>query len=264
MSRRRPRDPADWLVAHRGIPHSFPENSLSGVRAALEAGARFVEFDVQMTRDGMPTVLHDDTLSRVGSSIDDADREIGMLDWQSLSERTIGEPGRFGNEFTHERIPCLADMLALVDRYPGTTAFVEIKRQSLAKFGAAAVVGPVYEQLRQASSRCVPISFDAAALGAIRTRGAEAVGLGIKPWDTEARRVAERLQPDYLFIRYDRIPEGNDPFWPGDWRWVVYTVDDPALAHTLLGRGADLIETNRFPVMIEACRDSPAGGKGRR
>ncbi|MDT8449440.1 MAG: glycerophosphodiester phosphodiesterase family protein [Wenzhouxiangellaceae bacterium] len=255
-----PRDSADWLVAHRGIPHSFPENSVTGVRAALEAGARFVEFDVQMTRDEVPVVLHDDNLARVSGSTDEGDDEVGALDWSALADRSIGEPGRFGPKFAHERIPSLADMLALIDRYRGVTAFVEIKRQSLERFGTAPVVESVHAELRRAATRCVPISFDAAALEAIRARGAGTIGLGIKPWNVETRSAAERLAPDYLFIRHDRIPDGDDPFWPGDWQWVVYTVDDPGLADTLIARGADLIETNRFPGMLEDLRGASGPG----
>lgn len=241
-------DPAGWLVAHRGYPDAYPENSLAGVEAALEAGARFVEFDIQLTRDGVPVVVHDDSLSRVG----DSDAEIATLDWEALSKRSIGEAGRFGSRFAHQRVPRLADMLALVDRYPDVTAFVEIKRESLEWFGRSMVLDPVCDLLDQAASRCVPISFDAPALGEARERGAEAIGLVVKPWNDESRREAERLAPDYLFIWSRRVPKGERPFWPGDWQWVVYVVDDPDSARAFLRRGADMVETDRFVPMLEA------------
>lgn len=243
---------ADWLIAHRGYPHAYPENSLAGVEAALEAGARFVEFDIQLTRDGVPVVVHDDSLSRVG----DSDEEIAALDWEVLSQRSIGEAGRFGSEFAQQRVPCLADMLALVDRYPEVTAFVEIKRESLEHFGRSTVAEAVTGVLRHASSRCVTISFDAAALARAREHGAEAIGLVIKPWNDESRREAGQLSPDYLFIQSNRIPEGDRPLWPGEWQWVVYVVDDPDSARALRRRGADMIETDRFAPMLEALRDS--------
>lgn len=250
-------DAADWLIAHRGYPHAYPENSIAGVEAALEAGARFVEFDVQLTRDGVPVVVHDDSLSRVG----DSDEEIATLDWETLSQRSIGEAGRFEAKFAQHRVPSLADMLVLVDRYPEVTAFVEIKRQSIEWFGRDTMVEAVCDVLRQASSRCVPISFDAAALARAREYGAEAIGLVIKPWNDQSRREAEQLAPDYLFIRADRIPEGNRPLWPGKWQWVIYVVDDPDSARALRRRGADMIETDRFPPMLEALRDSQPGNR---
>ncbi|RFF26965.1 MULTISPECIES: glycerophosphodiester phosphodiesterase family protein [unclassified Wenzhouxiangella] len=239
---------AGWLIAHRGYPHAYPENSLAGVEAALAAGARLVEFDIQLTRDGVPVVIHDESLSRVG----DSDEEIATLDWETASQRSIGEAGRFDSEFAQQHVPRLADMLALVDRYPAVTAFVEIKRQSLKRFGRAPVVEAVCRVLRQASSRCVPISFDAAALARAREYGAEAIGLVIKPWNDESRRAAERLAPDYLFIQAGRVPKGSRSLWPGEWQWAVYVVDDPDSARMLRRRGADLIETDRFPPMLEA------------
>lgn len=248
-------DAADWLIAHRGYPHAYPENSLVGIEAALEAGARWVEFDIQVTRDGVPVVFHDDSLSRVG----DSDEQLATLDWDTLSQRSIGETGRFGTKFAQQRVPSLADMLALVDQYPEVTAFVEIKRESFEWLGRSGVVEAVCDVLQQASSRCVPISFDAAALAKARECGAEAIGLVIKPWNDASRREAEQLAPDYLFIQADRIPKGDRPLWPGQWHWAVYVVDDPDSAQALRRRGADLIETDRFPPMLEALSNLQPG-----
>jgi glycerophosphoryl diester phosphodiesterase len=52
------------VVAHRGDSFHAPENTLEAARRGLEAGADAWEFDVQLTRDGVPVVLHDESLSR--------------------------------------------------------------------------------------------------------------------------------------------------------------------------------------------------------
>ena len=54
------------LVAHRGYALRYPENTLPSLRVAIEAGARYIEFDVQMTADGVPVLLHDADLWRTG------------------------------------------------------------------------------------------------------------------------------------------------------------------------------------------------------
>src|SRR5208282_1627382 len=51
-------------IGHRGASGRFPENTLSSFRAAIEAGADMCELDVQMTRDGVAVVIHDDTVDR--------------------------------------------------------------------------------------------------------------------------------------------------------------------------------------------------------
>jgi glycerophosphoryl diester phosphodiesterase len=53
------------LVAHRGYAAHWPENTLPALDAAVAAGARWVEVDVQLCADGVPVLLHDADLERV-------------------------------------------------------------------------------------------------------------------------------------------------------------------------------------------------------
>src|SRR6516165_9960808 len=55
---------APVVVAHRGDSFHAPENTLEAARLAWEAGAEAWELDVQLTRDGVPVVLHDESLLR--------------------------------------------------------------------------------------------------------------------------------------------------------------------------------------------------------
>ncbi|MGE7388815.1 glycerophosphodiester phosphodiesterase [Streptomyces sp. NPDC004126] len=52
-------------VGHRGDPYRFRENTLASVRSAFARGADAVEIDVRLTRDGVPVLLHDETLERL-------------------------------------------------------------------------------------------------------------------------------------------------------------------------------------------------------
>lgn len=52
------------VVAHRGDSFHAPENTLEACRLGWEAGAEAWELDVQLTRDGVPVVLHDESLAR--------------------------------------------------------------------------------------------------------------------------------------------------------------------------------------------------------
>ena len=55
----------DILIAHRGEPETWPENSLAGYREVLRAGARYIETDVQITADGIPILSHDPSLLKI-------------------------------------------------------------------------------------------------------------------------------------------------------------------------------------------------------
>ena len=107
------------LVAHRGYMEKYPENSLSAIKAALDAGACMVEFDVQMDADGRLIVLHDENFKRTGGITASV---FERLDYTQIS---VHEPGRLGDRFKPEPVPALEEVVALMLEYPAATAFVE-------------------------------------------------------------------------------------------------------------------------------------------
>ncbi|WEV71198.1 glycerophosphodiester phosphodiesterase family protein [Lactobacillus sp. ESL0785] len=52
------------IFGHRGYPAKFAKNSLEGFRHAIKNGAEGVEFDVHLTKDGIPVVMHDEKVDR--------------------------------------------------------------------------------------------------------------------------------------------------------------------------------------------------------
>ena len=55
------------LTAHRGASFEFPENTIPAFEAAIRAGAHFIEFDLYVSKDGVPVVLHDKTIDRTSN-----------------------------------------------------------------------------------------------------------------------------------------------------------------------------------------------------
>lgn len=236
------------LVAHRGLMARFPENTRLGLREAIAAGAPCVEFDVQVSADGLPVVFHDETLerttARTGSLLELTAREILGI--------SAHEPRRFGGHFRGEDIPALAAVVALLNQHPGVQAFVEIKRQSLARHGPDPVIRAVLAELELARFPWVLISFEAEALRAARALGVRRIGWVLRAYDEPARVHAGALAPDYLFCNWTRLPDPDAPLWPGPWRWALYDTVDAALARRLQRAGADLIETADVATLAEA------------
>ena len=56
--------PTPLIIGHRGASAVAPENTIAAFQAAIDAGADGIEFDVRLSRDGVPVVIHDDTLYR--------------------------------------------------------------------------------------------------------------------------------------------------------------------------------------------------------
>lgn len=71
-------------VAHRGDPYRARENTAASIRSALARGADAVEVDVRLTRDGVPVLLHDDTLKRLWR----VDRPLAALTLADVRELT--------------------------------------------------------------------------------------------------------------------------------------------------------------------------------
>ena len=52
------------LIGHRGVKNLLPENTIDSIKLASELGLKWVEFDVKISRDSVPILLHDDHLDR--------------------------------------------------------------------------------------------------------------------------------------------------------------------------------------------------------
>src|SRR3569832_2473437 len=80
------------LVAPRGYPRRYPENTLESIAAAIHAGACYVEFDVQVTADGVPGLRRGGGRGRAAG----ARGRGGGAGRGGRAERAAGEPGRGG------------------------------------------------------------------------------------------------------------------------------------------------------------------------
>jgi glycerophosphoryl diester phosphodiesterase len=236
------------LLAHRGYAARFPENTRVAIEAAVDAGARFVEFDIQLSRDQVPHLLHDVDFQRTGNST----AQIFDLDADQVAELRVGEPERFGQVFAAVRVPRLTEVVEDLQRWPEVTAFVEIKRQSVEQFGVEAVLGAVLPVLEPVLKQCVLISFEQDVIEAARDRAGVPIGWALRSWDEVSRAAVEDLQPEYLFCNVTRLPPEPESLWKGSWIWVAYEVVDPDKARVLANRGVGMIETMAFVEMHAA------------
>ncbi len=236
------------VIAHRGYAKLFPENTLLALHQALKSGACYVEFDVQFCADGTPVLFHDRYLGRTTT----VDGDILNLPFDEVRTIQACETGRFGSRFANAgvAIPSLADAIYLLKLWPQAHAFVELKTESMEKFGIERVAKTTARLIKPALSQCTIISYDALTIRCARAMGAKAIGWILKEWTTEARRKATELAPDYLFCNYKKIPPA-DMLWPGPWKWSLYDVKHPQLAIYLHTRGADFIETMDVGNMLQ-------------
>lgn len=228
------------LIGHRGIPDSYPENSIGGFEAALQSGAAFIETDVQVTADHVPILSHDPTLKKLTG------HDIAITDtvYDNFRMLSAGDPERFGSQFKDYRIPTLEELINLIKRWPEVKLFVELKRESLEKHGTNVVIDIHRTLLDGIKSQCIITSFDYQALEMARGLGNYQIGWVLPEWSEQNRKLAELLAPEYIFCNRKRLPEGKIILWPGPWQWVAYTINDPDDIRYYLKRGFNLVETN--------------------
>ena len=81
---------ATTIFGHRGCPAHEPENSPAGFRYALTHGAEGIETDLHLTKDGVPVIIHDETLHRTTNGTGQvADYTLAELPAISVTKRRM-------------------------------------------------------------------------------------------------------------------------------------------------------------------------------
>jgi glycerophosphoryl diester phosphodiesterase len=100
------------IFAHRGYSATHPENTMEAFEAALQVGAEGLEVDVQLTKDLVPVIIHDETVNRTTNGAgwvkDFTFEEIQQLDAGSW----------FHPSFAKATIPTLTQLLDLIKTTP--------------------------------------------------------------------------------------------------------------------------------------------------
>ena len=107
-------------IAHRGAGKLAPENTLAAFKLGASHGYRMFECDVKLSKDGVPFLLHDDTLERTS----DGHGVAGQQTWQELQKRDAGS--WHSSPYAGQAIPSL-DTIAAYCISHGFDVNLEIK-----------------------------------------------------------------------------------------------------------------------------------------
>lgn len=233
------------FVAHRGYRHKYPENTLLAHQKAVDAGALFVETDIQMTADGVPVLYHDIDMLRLSG----LQQKLDEFTADQLTDVVVSEPERLGCRFQQEPVATLEAFVAWLAGVPHVTAYIEIKPECRQSYGLNAV-SQILHRLRPVFSQVVVISFDLDIVGLARHLGTPRVGVVLSTWQTKDMSVVPQIQPDVFFCDSYLVPEGVD-LMSLSAPVVIYEVSDCPSAEYWLSRGASQVETFRIGTMLE-------------
>ncbi|MGV3741777.1 MAG: glycerophosphodiester phosphodiesterase [Burkholderiaceae bacterium] len=240
------------LVAHRGGGILAPENTIAALRCVVDHGFRAVEFDVMLSSDGVPIVMHDPELGRTVKG-------KGWISDYKAQELTAMDAGSwFGKEFAGEPVPAYEQFFRFCMAH-GIWMNVEIKP-----------VPGIEEQTGQVTAQCTKQYLDA-----LRGPGAWHGDVAKLPlfssFSFEALMAAKAAAPEiprtmlfrslpknwlamlqeldavivdvsYRQLQAEQVQEVKQ----GGYGLFCYTVNDLALAKKLKSWGVDAICTDRI------------------
>ena len=251
-----------YVIGHRGNAAHAPENTLESFRQAAALGVDAIELDVRVTRDGVPVVLHDPTLSRT-TNRGDAVADISLFNLRGADAGAMFTPDA-GASFPYRgrglTIPTLRDV---IDATPGIPLLIEVK---VPEAGSA-----ILDVLRHAgaSGRVVAASMRRDAVLPLRAAnlatGASAMDV-LALWSLLIRGRPPRSL-SYAALCIPRVYGGLPLPVTGLARMAktaavpthVWTVDDPWVAQKLWRSGVQGIVSNDPATMLRARAQLVAG-----
>ena len=240
------------LIAHRGYSAAAPENTLSAVRAAYQAGIDWVELDVQLLGDGTPVIWHDADVARCSNSRG----ALASMDWANA--QTLDAGSWFGDAFSGEKMVSLETMLALLNEL-GMGVNMEIKvnkgRDPIALVERTLPV--MLDTLP--SERLIISSFDSRALVHCRQfANSDRLALGVlfgsvpKTWRAQCEAIeAFSVHPDWP--RLKRIQA--EAILRDGYKLLCYTANDPSAFHSRWEWGISSVITDE-PAAFKRFLDS--------
>ncbi|MEU9665590.1 glycerophosphodiester phosphodiesterase [Streptomyces bobili] len=215
-------------VAHRGDPYRVRENTLDSLRSALDQGADAVEIDVRLTRDGVPVLLHDETLKRLW------ERDRPLLSLSAAEVRGLTEGG----------VPTLAEALAVTEGsrvmldLPGTREVRTARR--------------VVDAVREAGA-ADRVYYCAGATAMLAVRAADPAAEIAMTWTSLAPPrpvLLAAVEPRWLNYRFSLVDRDLAARVHREGRLLsVWTPDTRRSMRRLIDVGVDSITTNRIDVL---------------
>ena len=249
--------PYPRAIAHRGGGTLAPENTLAGLREGVARGFRGAEFDAMLAADGVPVLIHDETLERTTTG-------RGNVTAHTAAQLAALDAGRWRSpRFAGEPVPSLDDALRYA-RAVGLWLNIEIKpakdRAEPTGLAVSLTVARAYADLLQAdgdraerADARVPLfsSFQPQSLAAARALAPKVPrGLLASRVPPDWRAQLEALGAVALHTNHKNLTaaQAREVKQAGYWLFC-YTVDEPARVRELFAWGVDAVCTDRIDLV---------------
>ncbi len=237
------------VMGHRGAALLAPENTLSSIKAAAEAGASWVEIDVYLIAEGGLVIFHDDTLERCTNGTG----ETRLLLPADVSRLDAG--GYFSAAFNNEKVPTLLEALECIQSL-GLGLNLEIKHADKDVENIVPAVMAVLRDHWQDNNKLIISSFNHQALqlcyeiadGRHLAQLYEAIP---DDWQVQLQSIeAYSLNCDYSVLTKEQAQAVK----AAGYKLLCYTPNDPDLVASHWEWGMDAVITDdptQFAFLVE-------------
>src|SRR5262249_31418874 len=241
---RRP-SPYPRVIGHRAGGALAPENTLGGLRKTAAMGFGGVEFDVMLSSDKVPLLIHDETLDRTTSGRGD----VCATSYAEIAALDAG--AWFGPQYRGERVPRFDDAAKLCIEL-GLFANVEIKPAAGFERETALIACEVVRKLWVGAARRPLISsFQRDCLEVARESAPDFErGYLTDTIESGWQEAARTLGCVSVHCNHLHLGKEQAGAVKGAGYWLLcYTVNEPAVARRLFEWGVDAIFTDRLDLI---------------
>ena len=227
------------VEGHRGYAAKFPENTLISYEAAIDLGVDCFEFDVWLSKDKVPVLMHDQNTKRTCG----VDRNLREMTLEEIKRLDAGYADKFGDKYVGRGItvPTLRELCELVvSKRPGMSLGVEIKEYTEETVDITVALLKEYGLFENAYF----YAFDADIIRYLRTRyGARTMGypdFQMAHFEADSYTYYAEIGLSMRVVRSEIFPIYPAKGLP----MHFYCADNEVDVQLCIERGADLITAN--------------------
>jgi len=235
--------PERGICAHRGEHEVNPENTLPAFKAAVDMGAHMIEFDVRLTKDKKPVIMHDRTVDRTTNG-------TGLVSEFTFAEiRKLDAGSRKSDEFKGVKVPTLQEVLDMMPENVWLNVHLKGDKE-LGKIVAEVIRDK--KRMKQAVIAC-----DSKVLAGVHEVGHDFLICNMERQSNRAEYVDETIKGKFPFIQL--LIKRKDETLAADVKRLnenkvkvnYYHAETPEETKELFDMGVDFVLTNNLDEMLD-------------
>ena len=237
------------IEGHRGYCAKYPENTLISYEAAIDMGVDCFEFDIWLSKDKVPVLMHDGNARRTCG----VNRVLRDMTLSEIKELEAAYVEKFGDEFVGRgvQVPTLQELCELVSRKrPRMALGVEIKEYTEETVDCAVELLKKYDLFDNAWF----YAFDAPTIKYLKTKyNARTMGypdFQMKRFDhEEGYKYYDEIGLSMNIVKSEVFPIFATKGLP----MHMYCADTEQDVKLCIEKGADLITANDVIPLMQVC-----------